>query len=65
MLCRESVLSVSSRSSAGRRRPIDPLELYAAAIDTSDYVVRVSPLVRRLVVSAENLIQTVNGVLVG
>jgi len=49
MLCRESVLSVSSRSSAGRRRPIDPLELYAAAIDTSDYVVRVSPLVRRLV----------------
>jgi hypothetical protein len=28
---------------------IDPLELYAAAIDTSDYVSRVAPQVRRLV----------------
>ncbi|MBN9091037.1 MAG: class I SAM-dependent methyltransferase [Reyranella sp.] len=28
---------------------IDPLELYAAAIDTSDYVARVAPQVRRLV----------------
>jgi SAM-dependent methyltransferase len=27
----------------------DPLELYAAAIDTSDYVVRLAPVVRRLV----------------
>ena len=28
---------------------IDPLELYASAIDTSDYVRRVAPLVRRAV----------------
>jgi hypothetical protein len=28
---------------------LDPLELYAAAVDTSDYVSRVSPQVRRLV----------------
>jgi hypothetical protein len=49
MLCRESVLSVSSLSSAAGRRAIDPLELYASAIDTSDYVGRVAPLVRRLV----------------
>jgi hypothetical protein len=50
MLCRESVLPVSAlSSSAGRRRDIDPLELYASAIDTSDYVGRVAPVVRRLV----------------
>jgi SAM-dependent methyltransferase len=30
------------------RSAIDPLELYAAAIDTSDYVSRVAPQVRRL-----------------
>ena len=34
---------------AGLRRDIVPLELYAAAIDTSDYVARVAPLVRRSV----------------
>ena len=28
---------------------IDPLELYASAIDTSDYVSRVAPLVRRYI----------------
>src|SRR6267154_1115763 len=50
MLCRESVLPVSAlSSSAGRRRDIDPLELYASAIDTSDYASRVAPVVRRLV----------------
>ena len=49
MLCRESVLSVSSLSSAAGCRAIDPLELYASAIDTSDYVGRVAPVVRRLV----------------
>ena len=42
-------MSVSSLSSAGRRRAIDPLELYASAIDTSDYISRVAPRVRRLV----------------
>src|SRR5256885_651156 len=49
MLCRESVLSLPSVSSAAGRRAIDPLELYASAIDTSDYIARVAPLVRRLV----------------
>jgi hypothetical protein len=29
--------------------PFEPLELYAAAIDTSDYVARVAPVARRLV----------------
>ena len=32
-----------------RRCDIDPLELYASAIDTSDYVAAVAPLVRRAV----------------
>jgi len=54
MLCRESVVSASSPSPVGhpavsQARAIDPLELYAAAIDTSDYVSRLSPVVRRLV----------------
>src|SRR4051794_7142080 len=53
MSCRESVLSASSspigRSPVGEHRVIDPLGLYAAAIDTSDYVARLSPVVRRLV----------------
>jgi SAM-dependent methyltransferase len=31
---------------AARRRDIDPLELYASAIDTSDYVAALAPLVR-------------------
>jgi SAM-dependent methyltransferase len=31
---------------AARRRDIDPLELYASAIDTSDYVATLAPLVR-------------------
>jgi len=42
-------LSVSSLSSAAGRRALDPLELYASAIDTSDYVARLLPVVRRLV----------------
>ena len=29
--------------------PLDPLELYAAAIDTSDYVAKIAPLVQRMV----------------
>jgi SAM-dependent methyltransferase len=32
---------------AAQRRDIDPLELYASAIDTSDYVAALAPLVRR------------------
>lgn len=45
---RESVLSVPPDVPA-RRCGIDPLELYASAIDTSDYVAAVAPLVRRAV----------------
>lgn len=45
---RESDVSLSSFPSADRSG-IDPLELYASAIDTSDYVARVAPQVRRLV----------------
>ena len=39
-----------------KRRSFDPLELYAAAIDTSDYVARVAPVVRRLVPSVGELL---------
>jgi len=46
---RESAVTVSSFPSAAQRHDIDPLELYAAAIDTSDYVARIAPQVRRLV----------------
>jgi SAM-dependent methyltransferase len=49
-------LSVSSLSSAGRRRAIDPLELYASAIDTSDYVGRVAPVARRLLPNTGELL---------
>jgi hypothetical protein len=40
-------LPIPSALPASRNRPIDPLELYASAIDTSDYVARIAPLVRR------------------
>jgi len=56
MLCRESVVSVSVFPSAAPRRSFDPLELYASAIDTSDYVARVAPLVRRFVPRAGELL---------
>ena len=46
---RESVVTVSLFPSAAQRHDIDPLELYASAIDTSDYVARIAPQVRRLV----------------
>lgn len=36
--------------------PLDPLALYASAIDSSDYVARVIPLVRRLVPETGDLI---------
>lgn len=42
-------MTFSSFPSAAQRHEIDPLELYAAAIDTSDYVARIAPQVRRLV----------------
>ncbi len=40
-------MTLSPRDPAGQRREIDPLALYASAIDTSDYVAQVAPLVRR------------------
>lgn len=42
-------MPVSSFPSPGRFPPFEPLELYASAIDTSDYVARIAPQVRRLV----------------
>ncbi|UYN95626.1 MAG: hypothetical protein KIT25_01375 [Enhydrobacter sp.] len=38
------------------RQSFDPLELYASAIDTSDYVSRVAPLVRRLAADVGELL---------
>ena len=46
-VCRESVLSISLSDPA--QRDIDPLELYASAIDTSDYVAALAPLIRQAV----------------
>jgi hypothetical protein len=46
---RESLLHLPSSQPASQRRDIDPLELYAAAIDTSDYVASIAPLVRQRV----------------
>ncbi|MGX1790096.1 class I SAM-dependent methyltransferase [Bosea sp. NPDC055332] len=43
--------------SAGRdNSPLDPLALYASAIDTSDYAVRVAPLIRRLALDIGDLV---------
>jgi SAM-dependent methyltransferase len=42
-------LSSISPAAASATKAIDPLELYASAIDTSDYVAKVAPLVRRAV----------------
>lgn len=53
---RESVLSVPLRDPAAPRRDIDPLELYASAIDTSDYVASLAPLVRRAVPAVGRLL---------
>ncbi|MGZ3339100.1 MAG: hypothetical protein ACXU9B_04925 [Reyranella sp.] len=39
----------SLRAPAAQRRDIDPLELYASAIDTSDYVAALAPLIRGVV----------------
>jgi hypothetical protein len=63
MVTAGALVSVPSRTGAGRSDPatalrpprelvgaaqgIDPIELYAAAIDVSDYVARVAPLVRQ------------------
>jgi SAM-dependent methyltransferase len=41
---------------ADRRREIDPLALYASAIDTSDYAANVAPLIRRRVPETGDLL---------
>ena len=43
-------------SSSSVLTEIDPLDLYAGAIDTSDYVARIAPLVRRLVPAVGDLL---------
>lgn len=50
------LLSLLPHDPAGQRREIDPLALYASAIDTSDYVARVAPLVRRSVPAIGDLL---------
>jgi Methyltransferase domain len=63
MVAAGALVSVPSRTGAGRSDPatalrpprdlagaargIDPIELYAAAVDVSDYITRVAPLVRQ------------------
>jgi len=49
-------LSVSPFPTSAPGCDLDPLELYAEAIDTSDYVARVVPLVRHLVPSIGHLL---------
>lgn len=49
-------LSISPSPAAAPGRSFDPLELYASAIDTSDYVAQIAPVVRRLVPSVGELL---------
>jgi len=42
-------LSISLEPPPQQRRVIDPLELYASAIDSSDYVAALAPLIRTAV----------------
>lgn len=57
MLYRESVVSESlNPSSASSGAALDPLDLYAGAIDTSDYVARLAPVIRGLVPSTGTLL---------
>ncbi|GEP54491.1 class I SAM-dependent methyltransferase [Reyranella soli] len=53
-VCRGSVLSVLLNHPA--QRDIDPLELYASAIDTSDYVAALAPLIRQAVPEVGHLL---------
>jgi SAM-dependent methyltransferase len=50
------LLSSFSHDPAGRRREIDPLALYASAIDTSDYVSQIAPLIRASVPALGDLL---------
>lgn len=49
-------MSISAFPASASPRSFDPLELYASAIDTSDYVARVVPVVRRFVPSTGELL---------
>src|SRR6185312_8383981 len=40
-------IAPSATQDASASQTIDPIELYAAAIDSSDYVARVAPLIRQ------------------
>ncbi len=53
-VCRGSVLSVPLSDPA--QHDIDPLELYASAIDTSDYVAALVPLIRQVVPNVGRLL---------
>ena len=53
---RESFLSPASSSSCTGRRDIDPLALYASAIDTSNYVAQLAPVIRRIVPAIGDLL---------
>ena len=53
-VCRGSVLSVPLSDPA--QRDIDSLELYASAIDTSDYVAALVPLIRQVVPNVGRLL---------
>lgn len=60
-----SVTASANRSNAahkaGADEPPDPLELYAAGIDTSDYVSRVGPLIRNAVPQVGDLLDIGSG----
>ncbi len=49
-------MSISAFPPTAARRSLDPLELYASAIDASDYVARVVSVVRRFVPSTGELL---------
>jgi hypothetical protein len=48
-LDRPTTASDTSPRAVGDSESIDPIELYAAGVDTSDYVMRVAPLIRQSV----------------
>ncbi|MSP76410.1 MAG: class I SAM-dependent methyltransferase [Rhodospirillaceae bacterium] len=54
-------MTLSSSDPAGQRREIDPLALYASAIDTSNYVAQVAPLIRRHVPTIGDLLDVGSG----
>jgi hypothetical protein len=51
-----AVASKPTRGPVGAAQDTDPIELYAAAIDTSDFVARVAPLIRQSVCDIDDLL---------